>query len=382
MAKFSILSVDDEEITQGLIKEILSSEHVVSLVSSGEGCLRYVEDHIPDLILLDVSMPPGIDGFETCQKLKENEKLLNIPVIFVSGQSSESERLKGYESGGVDYILKPFEIETLRDKVNLNLELARQNKSKKYLKRRLTDSNQTAIHALNYSNELNLVIQYYEHCDNFNSPNIIASKILSITSELGLRAVIQIRFNDVNETTEEYSDFGVVTPLERQVIYENRNSGVFHQMHGHLIVNHTNISILIKNMPTQTDSDQEISYEKLQETLRALNYAANNCVIKLFEKNNLTTAIASTTENDLVDILILKLQNMCDSYQANTLKMITELVVSLELLKQKTQSESVQKELYKMIEITKTKSHLIKDKKLDIAEMKKEIESLLEMINY
>ncbi|MFV1983410.1 MAG: PleD family two-component system response regulator [Thiohalomonadales bacterium] len=374
MPKFSILSVDDEEITQGLIKEVLSDEHVVSLVASGEECLRYVKDHIPDLILLDVSMPPGMSGFETCKKLKENDRLLNIPVIFLSGQSSESERLEGYESGGVDYILKPFEIEKLREKVKLNLELARQNNDKTKLQQRLSESNQSAIHALNYSNDLNLVIQYYEQCHEFNSSEIIAKKMLSITTELGLRTVIQLR---VNDTTEDYSDFGVVTPLERQVIYEQHDSGMFYQLHGHLMVNHSNISILVKNMPTQADTNQEISYEKIQETLRALNFAANKCVVKLAERENTGNEISFTGDEDLVNVLLAKLQNISDQYQESSIETINEIVTSLELLKQDTESESIQKELYKLIKTTKAKAVQINNKKLDIKKIKTEIENLL-----
>jgi len=379
--KFSILSVDDDEITQSLIKEVLSDEHVVSLVPSGEECLRYVKAHIPDLILLDVSMPPGINGFETCRRLKEIEQLQNIPVIFVSGQSSEKERLEGYESGGVDYILKPFEIEALREKVNLNLELARQNSDKSKLARHLSESNQSAIHALNYSNDLNLVIQYYEHCHEFTSTKIIARQVLSITTELGLRAVIQFRLNDNNDTTEEFSDFGVVTPLERQVIYENHAAGMFYQMHGHLMVNHSNISILIKNMPAKTDDSQAINYDKLQETLRALSYAANKCVTKLSENNDSSVRRAATSDNDFIEILALKLQNMCDAYQANTINFLTEINESLEQLKKNSEAESIQKELYKLIKTTKAKYKIIKDENLDLTKTRKEIESLLEMIS-
>jgi CheY-like chemotaxis protein len=371
VTRFSILSVDDDKHTQALMKEVLSSEHVVSLVSSGEECLRYLEDHIPDLILLDVSMPPGMNGFETCQKLKENEQLINIPVIFVSGQSSEKERLHGYESGGTDYILKPFEIDDLREKINLNLELARQNKDKHNLQRRLSDSNQSVVHALNYSNDLNLVIQYYENCHKYNTAEKIAKKILSITNELGLRVVIQIR---INETTQEYSDFGVVTPLERQVILENFDSGMFYQMHGHLMVNHSNISILIKNMPARTDSSKEITYEKLQETLRALNYAANKCVSIIAGKNGVNN-IATINNNDLVDSMVLKVQTICENFQLQTAESLDKIVSRLELLKQDDKSELIQKELYKIIKTAKSKQ--IKSKKLDIKKIKKEIKELL-----
>ncbi len=377
MPKFSILSVDDDAFTQGLIKEILSNDYDISLVSSGEDCLLYIEQHIPDLILLDVSMPPGINGFETCRRLKENEKLLNIPVIFVSGQSSEVERLAGYESGGVDYLLKPFEIENLRDKVHLNLELARQNIKKHKLERSLSDSNQSAIHALNYSNDLILVIQFYEHCHKFNTQDIIARQILSITTALGLRTVIQIRMND---SSKEYSDFGVVTPLEREVIYENHALGMFYQLHSYLMVNHSNISILIKNMPVRTDAEHEITYSKLQETLRALNYAANKCVTKLIKKSSLHADFASIENNDLIDIMILKLQNIFDDYQANTIKTLKEIIEALNSLKQESYSETVKAQVAAVIKTALSETSELQNQKLDFQVIKEELEDLLEVI--
>ncbi len=375
MPKFSILSVDDEEITQGLIKEVLSSEHVVSLVPSGELCLKYLKDHIPDLILLDVSMPPGMSGFETCRKLKKIEGLQNIPVIFVSGQSSEAERLEGYESGGVDYILKPFEIDNLREKVNLNLELARQNKDNTQLEKRLTYSNQSAIHALNYSNDLILVIQFYEHCHQFKNAEMVARKVLAITTELGLRTVIQIR---ANNATTEFSDFGVVTPLERQVIYENHASGMFYQLHSYLMVNHSNISILIKNMPSKIENTQEITYEKLQETLRALGFAANSSIIKLAQN---TKSEKCHEDDDLLDLMILKLQNICETNQDEILEMLKQTIDALEQLKQDTQSEPLQQKIVKIIGATIKKSKKINDNKFDVTQVKEEISNLLEIVS-
>ncbi len=377
MPKFLILSVDDDSFTQGLIKEILSNEYEISLVPSGEACLLYLEDHTPDLILLDVSMPPGINGFETCRGLKKNEKLLNVPVIFVSGQSSEAERLEGYESGGVDYILKPFEIEYLRDTINLNLELARQNSKKNKLEQSLSDSNQSAIHALNYSNDLILVIQFYEHCHKFDTQEIIARQLLSITTSLGLRTVIQIRMNG---TSKEFSDYGVVTPLEREVIYENHELGMFYKLHSYLMVNHSNISILIKNMPVETDAEHELTYSKLQETLRALNYAANRCVTKLIKKSNLHANFGSIKNNDLIDIMILKLQNIFDDYKENTIKSLKEIIDSLDLLKQESYSETVKAQIGAIIKTALSETSELQNQQLEFQIIKEEIEDLLEII--
>jgi DNA-binding response OmpR family regulator len=64
----------------------------------------------PDLILLDVMMP-GINGFETCQRLKKQNKTKNIPVIFMTALSDTMDKVRGFSVGGVDYITKPFQHE-------------------------------------------------------------------------------------------------------------------------------------------------------------------------------------------------------------------------------------------------------------------------------
>ncbi|MEZ5584468.1 MAG: response regulator [Candidatus Competibacteraceae bacterium] len=84
---------------------------------SGEAALAVVEKRLPDIILLDVMMPDGIDGFETCRRLKTNPQTHNIPVIFISAASETVNKVTGFNLGGVDYIAKPFELEELLSRV-------------------------------------------------------------------------------------------------------------------------------------------------------------------------------------------------------------------------------------------------------------------------
>jgi signal transduction histidine kinase len=118
-----ILVVDDIEQNVTVISQILrTSNYQVMVAFSGEQALRMLEKRTPDLILLDVMMPE-MNGFEVCQRIKQTESIKDIPVIFLSALSEAETKVEGLESGGVDYITKPFqEVEVLaRVKVHLHI---------------------------------------------------------------------------------------------------------------------------------------------------------------------------------------------------------------------------------------------------------------------
>jgi len=94
----------------------------VSLVDSGEECLRVVSTLNPDLIVLDVMMP-GLSGFEVCKKLKAAEATCDIPVVFVTALDSRKDILRGYEAGGIDFIPKPIDHSVLLARVRALLRI-------------------------------------------------------------------------------------------------------------------------------------------------------------------------------------------------------------------------------------------------------------------
>jgi two-component system, sensor histidine kinase and response regulator len=119
-----ILVVDDSKTNLGVISKVLSSNnYVISFAVSGEMALKIVEKDPPELILMDVMMP-GLNGFDTCRKLKENPATEKIPVIFVSANNDTENILKGFEAGGVDYAAKPLVESEILARVALHLELA------------------------------------------------------------------------------------------------------------------------------------------------------------------------------------------------------------------------------------------------------------------
>jgi two-component system, NtrC family, sensor kinase len=120
---YSILIVDDVPNNIRILVELLDpTEYKVAVARSGEKALAIVEDTPPDLILLDIMMP-GIDGFETCRRLKADPRTQDIPVIFMSALSETVNKVQGLEVGGVDYITKPIAQAEALARIRVHLEL-------------------------------------------------------------------------------------------------------------------------------------------------------------------------------------------------------------------------------------------------------------------
>ncbi|WP_445636310.1 sensor histidine kinase [Nostoc sp. DSM 114161] len=118
-----ILIVDDNPTNLSLLCEALNSEGFRFRVAvDGESAIAQVERNQPELILLDVQMP-GIDGFETCRRLKANPVTQNIPIIFTTALADTDSKTKGFSLGAVDYIPKPFAQEEVIARVRVHLQL-------------------------------------------------------------------------------------------------------------------------------------------------------------------------------------------------------------------------------------------------------------------
>ncbi len=120
--KFKVLVVDDDPLNIGILEEIIGDQYEMTSVESGEAALAILPRFCPDLILLDIMMP-GIDGYEVCRHIRQNERYKFTKIILVSGKSLVAERLKGYEVGADDYVPKPFVAEELEAKIRVFLRL-------------------------------------------------------------------------------------------------------------------------------------------------------------------------------------------------------------------------------------------------------------------
>ena len=123
--KPTILVVDDMTTTLLLLHDLLKDTYEVKIAKSGTKALEILESpNDIDLILLDVEMP-DINGYEVCKRIKNNETIKNIPIIFITGRTSQEDEEYGLNLGAIDYITKPFNkaIVKLRIKNYLNLKI-------------------------------------------------------------------------------------------------------------------------------------------------------------------------------------------------------------------------------------------------------------------
>jgi DNA-binding NarL/FixJ family response regulator len=123
------LVVDDSPETLRLLTDSLDGAGMTVMVAlDGASAMRIVDQITPDIILLDAVMP-GMDGFETCRRLKRDAGLSNVPVIFMTGLAETEHIVRGLEAGGVDYVTKPIVIAEMLARIRVHLANARLTQS-------------------------------------------------------------------------------------------------------------------------------------------------------------------------------------------------------------------------------------------------------------
>src|SRR6476659_7133947 len=121
----TILVVDDTPETLGFLTDTLDhAGFTVLIATDGESALRLIDQITPDLVLMDAVMP-GLNGFETCRRMKRNRTLGGLPVIFMTGPTETENVLEGLAAGGVDYVTKPLIVDELLARIRVHLANAR-----------------------------------------------------------------------------------------------------------------------------------------------------------------------------------------------------------------------------------------------------------------
>jgi two-component system sensor histidine kinase/response regulator len=121
----NIMVVDDNPANLKLMGDMLGTQgYEVRLFPRGRMALAAANQHAPDLVLLDINMPE-MDGYEVCRRMKSDPNLSQVPVVFLSALQDTKDKVKGLQSGGVDYISKPFQFEEVQARVETHLKIHR-----------------------------------------------------------------------------------------------------------------------------------------------------------------------------------------------------------------------------------------------------------------
>jgi two-component system sensor histidine kinase/response regulator len=187
-----ILIVDDQPINIKIIQRKIEKAGMDVLVASnGHECLRMVDTVTPDIILLDIMMPE-MDGIETCQKLKENPETHEIPIIFITAKSAKEDVLTGLDTGAVDYITKPLELDETLARIRTQLRVQEMHRQNIDLTNRLGEMRRTSTVgaitqgiAHNLNNLLGVVVGYLDLMKiGKNKPELVERSINSMESAI------------------------------------------------------------------------------------------------------------------------------------------------------------------------------------------------------
>ncbi len=163
-APFSILIVDDEYNNLQILGNVLREYgYLIEFATNGKDALEWIRRQSFDLVLLDVMMPQ-MDGFEVCQRLKNDPATSNTPVIFLTVKDDIESVAKGFKIGSVDYITKPFHSIELLARVKTHLALGRFGRVLESKNKELESKNQALRQALEELNTLRGIIPICANC--------------------------------------------------------------------------------------------------------------------------------------------------------------------------------------------------------------------------
>jgi len=315
----NILIIDDDNFTRKLFVRYLTEGNETLLAEDGPIGLEKAAQEQPDIIILDVEMP-GMNGYEVCDRLKNDIKTAHIPIIFVSGRDSLTERMQGYEVGGDDYIVKPFEPETLLAKVKV---FGKHYQDKSELKDQCETAQKTAQIAMTGSSELGLAMQFVESSYSIYNYADLANSMFAVTSRLNLNCTLMVATND---GFEYFSSAGAVTPLEEQLLSLMCQEKRIYDFGFRTIINYSNVSLLVKNMPVGNIED----YGRIKDLLPTILSAVNGKIFSLNTEYALVkqSQELSTTMESVKDAL-LNMTNSLKQNQKKGLEILNEMLLDL-----------------------------------------------------
>lgn len=243
-----ILVTDDDAFMRVMIAEAIGDRYEIVEAASGDECLALAASEKPDAILLDVEMV-GLDGYETCRRLKADFELDGIPVIFVSSHDQIEARLRGYEAGAEDYIVKPFAAQEIAAKIAALLGKVSQTAQ---LKQMASYASQTAMTAMSSMSEIGSLLQSLQAFNNCVDFQALLDATLGGLRAYGLEGAVQIRTQGATLTSATH---GEASPLEASVISHMAGMERIVQYRNRLSITYPSVSLLVSNMPLE-DADR------------------------------------------------------------------------------------------------------------------------------
>lgn len=245
-----LLIVDDDPAAASMLRRMLKGHgHDVREAASGQICLDVMDEFAPEVILLDIDMP-GIDGYETCQRIRSRYDRANLTILFLSGRDSLDDRLRAYDAGGDDFVAKPFKAEEIRRKIALAVA-ARTRRRQLFAEK--VSAEETSNVLMQGYDEMGAVLKFSRGALGCRSLAALAELVISSMRGTQAESLVQLR-GSAAAGTLTLSSKGPASPLEESVIEGMRSHDRIFQFRSRMIVNYDSVSVLVVNMPLADDA--------------------------------------------------------------------------------------------------------------------------------
>ncbi len=240
--KNCIMVVDDAEVNVELLRALLEDQYAVETASSAEECLQKLAAGVsPDLFLLDICMP-GKDGYALCSELKADKRWRHIPVVFASALERAEDRLRAFEVGGEDYIIKPIQADQVFEKVEQALTIRSHQRD---LEARSQQAVGTAMEAMMSSCEMGQMMDFMLKSAGVSSVSALMEAARQLLGEWGLLSAAYY-----SGPTEQFISGCDANSLESRILGDSRGEGVT-EFKQRLLIDRGVFRLLIKNMPLE-----------------------------------------------------------------------------------------------------------------------------------
>lgn len=240
-----LLIVDDDPLASEMLSMALSKHgFAVQSVTSGSACLAAMDAFVPLVILLDIEMP-GMDGYETCQSIRNRYDRSELTIIFLSIHDTLDERLRAYDVGGDDFVTKPFDAEEMQRKIGIAVAARAHRKESLATQQFLEESVHGAMQSFSDAGAALRFARGTLGCHTLNALGNLIIEAMHFTDSL---CHVYLS-GSAAAGTLMLTPSGPATPLEESVIVSMRSHDRIFQFKSRMIVNYEAVSILIVNVP-------------------------------------------------------------------------------------------------------------------------------------
>ena len=369
MTKQKILAVDANRLDLMGLSHMLENEYEVHTIIEGSSCVSRAQEIKPNLILLDHELN-DIDGVSVCKQLKEDPLTAEIPILFISEQTTLKTRLDGYEAGAEDFIQRPYEDSELLIKIKLILG------TKSRLQQLKDDSEQAfnaTMTAATETGEIAAVVDFFRKSFSIRSLERLADGLLKVLLDYNLTSTIFIHCGDEDLYLSSNAE---VTEEDKMIIQGKADKEKIHSFGESTIFNFKHFNLLIQKMSV----DDPDKYGRDKDNIALLGEGVDARVIAItFEQAQIQQGIKRKHIIEKTNMALAGLNEQQDEQQKEALQIVDWLGQEMEDSFMSLGLSSKQEDfLMDLIATVRQRSLMLFEKNADLA---RQLEGVMEELN-